>query len=144
MTNLSMFYKCLLRHFFLNVPSFSRHHSRQLAIAFSRASGELAGWKSSQVLVASRRHISAKKRVCNSSLESSSISSSIEYPANAPRFSVNSWRFIKLFKRSQNRSRRCAVAHSADHFQRQTNQFVFARRNFAQIQTFDDDDFFFE
>jgi hypothetical protein len=47
----------------LNFPSRSRSHARHSSIAFSRSPGELAGRKLSQVEVASRRHISAKKRV---------------------------------------------------------------------------------
>ena len=90
-------YKCQLRHFFLNFPSFPLHHSRHSSMAFSLASGELAGWKLSHVFVASRKHISAKKRVCKSLLRSKSINSDMEFSANFFRLSANSSFFTFAF-----------------------------------------------
>ncbi len=84
----------VLLNLFLNFPSRSLSHSRHSSIAFSRSARELAGLKFNQVEVASRRHISAKKRVCKSSDESSSISSSIEFRAVSRRIPRNSSLFI--------------------------------------------------
>jgi len=40
---ISVFYKLLFRHFFLNFPLLSFHHSRHSRMAFFRSAGELAG-----------------------------------------------------------------------------------------------------
>jgi hypothetical protein len=87
-----------LLNLFLNFPSLSFSHSRHSAIAFSLSSGELAGLKLSQVEAASRRHISAKKRVCKFSLANKSINSGIEFRDISRRFLINSLRFIKKFQ----------------------------------------------
>jgi hypothetical protein len=59
-------------------------------MAFSLSSRELAGLKFNHVDVASRKHISAKNRVCKSSDESNSMSYSIEFLANFLRLWANS------------------------------------------------------
>lgn len=87
-----------LFHFFLNVPSFSFHHSRHSLTAFSRSHGEPAGWKFSQVAVWSRKHISAKNLVGKSLLESRFINSSIECSANFLLNSANFTLSIKIEK----------------------------------------------
>ena len=70
-------------------------------MAFSLSSGELAGLKFNHVEVASRRHISAKKRVGKSSDASFSINSSIDLRDISRRFLMNSFRFInKKFNRT--------------------------------------------
>ena len=90
---------------FLNFPSLSLSHARQFSTAFSRSARELAGRKSSQVEVASRRHISAKKRVGRSSDESVSINSSIDFSDISRLLSTNSFRFITISKISAARFR---------------------------------------
>jgi hypothetical protein len=82
---------------FLNFPSRSFSHPRHSSIAVSLSSGELAGLKFNQVEVASRKHISAKNRVCKSSAESKSINSSIDFSLNSFRLSENSTFFTFAF-----------------------------------------------
>lgn len=79
---------------FLNLPSHPASQAHHSSIAAARSSGELAGRKFSQKLVASRKHISAKNLVCKSSLDSSSSKSSIEFSAICRRFSAKVLRFI--------------------------------------------------
>jgi len=62
----------------LKVDSDLRHHARHSSIASSRSACEAAGLKLSQVEVASRRHISARKRVRRLSLDRSFINPGIE------------------------------------------------------------------
>jgi len=104
------FYFCLFTFYFLNLflnlPSRSRRHRRHSLTAFSRSRGELAGLKLSQVEVASRRHISAKKRVRKSSLESKSINSSIEFRAISRRLFIKSRRFINEISNRMDRIRK--------------------------------------
>jgi hypothetical protein len=65
-------------------------------MASIRSACDAAGWKLSQVEVASRRHISARKRVRNSALVKSSINSGIEACAMRLRAAANSSRLIAV------------------------------------------------
>jgi cell division septal protein FtsQ len=65
-------------------------------MARARFACDAAGWKLSQVEVASRRHISAKNRVRSSVLDKSSINWGIEASAIRARAAANSSRLMLI------------------------------------------------